>query len=288
MLAIVAIAFTSCQKDQLIEQKDEVAALSTPSTPISDGLVTPIIVDNPGPGGNVTCDMLDGNFPLSTGKFNYIKETDEWEDDDEVIFENFPYEGITVEYDPETKTLSFTANVPGYCVGAVIVKGGPSANIYLYPEGTSSDSGLGAPDNADLSNLTFCLIECEEEECWEGETAWGGNTVGGGAGWWYYYDTNGPVRQDFYAGQNLVEGAYVEVIDGVMTIVLGENMRLDPEATDPVKVQGYNTIPNRRPAAGVFTTYKGYELSFPVDPFTFYAIHLDVEVKVECPEEPIE
>jgi hypothetical protein len=288
MFAIVAIAFTSCQKDQLIDQKDEVAALSTPSTPVSDGDVTPFIIEEDGPGGNVTCDMLDGNFALSTGKFNYDAETGEWEDDDEVIYENFPYEGITVEYDPETKTLSFTANVPGYCVGAVIVKGGPSANIYFYPEGISSDSGLGAPGNADLSNLTFCLIECEDEECYEfyDETAWAG-IAGPGSAWWFIIDTTLDGPYQIYAGQKLVEGAFVNIESGMLTIDFGDYLTLQ-DVSEPIKIQGYNTIPNRRPAAGGFTTYKG---DFPADGvnvagFRYVAVHLDAKVKVlvDCPE----
>lgn len=287
MFAIVAIAFTSCQKDQLIEQKDDITLMTTPSTPISVGDVTPFIVDNPGSGGNVTCDMLDGDFPLTTGKFNYIKETNEWEDDDKVIFENFPYAGITVNYDPETKTLSFTANVPGYCVGAVIVKGGPSANIYLYPEGTTSDSGLGAPGKADLSNLTFCLIPCEEE-CWgwKEETAWAG-VVGPGSAWWFIIDTTEDGPYDIYAGQKLVDGATVTISEGILTIDLGDNLKLQ-EVSQAVKIQGFNEIPKRRPNAGQFTIYKG---DFPeegvnVSGFRYVAVHLDAQayVIVECPE----
>lgn len=56
-----------------------------------------------------------------------------------------------------------------YKVGAVIVKGGAASNIYTYPGGATQDIGLTAPDNASetpagLSNLTFCFVECEEEQ----------------------------------------------------------------------------------------------------------------------------
>ena len=67
--------------------------------------------------------------------------------------------------------VEFTVNnAPGTCykVGAVIVKGSASANVYYYPDGATHDSGLASPINssgspAGLSNLTFCFYECKAE-----------------------------------------------------------------------------------------------------------------------------
>ncbi|MEA3463393.1 MAG: hypothetical protein U9R49_16040, partial [Bacteroidota bacterium] len=50
-----------------------------------------------------------------------------------------------------------------YKVGAVIVKGTNAANVYFYKDGEIFDSGLAAPgDKHMVSNLTFCLVPCED------------------------------------------------------------------------------------------------------------------------------
>lgn len=108
--------------------------------------------------------------------------------------------------------------------------------------------------------------------------------------WWYYFDVDGSETQAIFAGQEEVEDASVNFADGTLTIELGPNMRLQ-DVEDAVKVQIYadGQLPNRRPASGSFTTYKGNELVLELEgEFKYIAIHLDVEVKVECPEEPIE
>jgi hypothetical protein len=155
---------------------------------------------------------------------------------------------------------------------------------------------------AGLSNLTFCynLVDCVVEECvWEGETAFGGATAGEGAAWWFAFDTAGDAVQPIYAGQELVEGAYVEydAVNDVINIVLGDNMRLQAitETTsvhprtgvvtvsvndEQVKVEGYNVLPTARPAAGQFNLYKGRDLSIQGNGSAYYVVHLDVEVKV--------
>lgn len=54
-------------------------------------------------------------------------------------------------------------------IGAVIVKGGPAANVYLYDPAASSDAGLQAPINPNndqpygLSHVTFCWNPAFEE-----------------------------------------------------------------------------------------------------------------------------
>ncbi len=67
-------------------------------------------------------------------------------------------EGVTITVDGDTIT-SWSSDQP---VSAVIVKGGNSANVYSYPDGTTSDTNLVAPDNASggpagLSHVEFCL-----------------------------------------------------------------------------------------------------------------------------------
>ena len=107
------------------------------------------------------------------------------------------------------------------------------------------------------------------------ETAWGGSTQGEGRAWWFYYDVTVGGQQAIYAGQYKVDGAYVEYVNDKIIIVLGNNMSLIDD-NEAVKIEGYNTLPTTRPAAGQFTLYKGTDLTVSVDEYPYYAIHLDV------------
>lgn len=60
---------------------------------------------------------------------------------------------LTVTLAVSGKQFDWSANQP---VNIVIVKGGPSANVYNYGAGTASDTGLKAPGNAGLSHVSFC------------------------------------------------------------------------------------------------------------------------------------
>jgi len=66
---------------------------------------------------------------------------------------------ITVTFSEDGKYVSFTATLP---ISAVIVKGGPNANAYIYDPPTTSDSNLRAPDHPNpgqipaISHVTFC------------------------------------------------------------------------------------------------------------------------------------
>lgn len=119
--------------------------------------------------------------------------------------------------------------------------------------------------------------EPQQDAVWKGETAYAGNAAGDGNAWWFYFDADGDATQSIFAGQKLVEGASVTLADGVITIDLGPNMRLQ-DREEAVKLQGYDVLPDSRPASGQFTTYKGNDLVIEVDDYPFYVIHLDVEV----------
>lgn len=177
-------------------------------------------------------------------------------------------------------------------VCAVIVKASTKALVYYY-DGSYGDTGLWAPENKEVSHVTFCYSEPELCYEWKEETAWGGNLEGpipinpktkkpAGA-WWFLYDGVG--EETLWAGQFMNAGT-VELIGSDIVITLAEGWYLQ-DVDEPVKIQGYNTggIPAARPAAGLFTTYKGDALTIPVDVFDFYAIHLDVmkKIVVDCP-----
>ena len=82
-----------------------------------------------------------------------------------------------------------------------------------------------------------------------------------------------------YAGQTAVPGASVtyDAATDIITINLGPNMQLQ-NVSEPVKVEGYNTLPSSRPAAGLFTLYKGTNLTVQGNNSNYYVVHLDVEV----------
>ena len=173
---------------------------------------------------------------------------------------------------------------------AIIVKGGPNSAIYLFGA-TQSVTNLTTPINPKtgrpygLSNLTICynLEPCDDAEpCTNGETAFGGNAKGGGNAWWFYLDTQVSSTGIIYSGQNETDGIVsVNYNAGnnttTVTIDLGSLQLQD--VAEAVKIQGYNenTLPSSRPAAGLFTTYKGNELIVTFSgQYRYYVIHLDV------------
>jgi hypothetical protein len=278
ILAFLALLLAfACTQENLTPVSDNLNTLEFRST--SESGVVPVIIPGANSGGNRTCgevsDYFGCDFDFTSGRVNCDGCT------------GGTAGPITWTYDPGTKEVSWTSTVPVKV--AFIVKGGNDANVYVYgcseDEGCATgDSGLTAPINtgnqiAGLSNLTICWSLCEngEVECNE-ETAFGGNTVGGGPAWWYAFDTQGLACQNIYAGQQLMQGGSVcwDAATDVLTITLGAGWALQNDTDESVKVQGYNSLPKRRPAAGQFTTYKGEELIVQGNGSRYYVIHLDV------------
>ncbi len=146
----------------------------------------------------------------------------------------------------------------------------------LYKRGKGS-RGNSVPE---CGIIEFAAPSCEiVEDCWKGETAFGGATNPDTKGaWWFAFDANGPSTQPIYAGQKLVSGASVTLVNGQLVIDLGNDMKLDGTSAS-VKIQAYSELPASRPAAGLFTTYKGTDLAVSVPTANYYVIHLDVLVK---------
>ena len=144
-------------------------------------------------------------------------------------------------------------------------------------------TGLGG-----LKILTIEEISYIDDCIWTNETGYGGSEPGGGGAWWYYIDNTAKTQHPIYAGQQLIDGAYIEInpisgSDNVeMVIELGEKLRLQP-GDETVKIQGYNEgdLPSSRPASGLFTTYKGNQLIIEIPWYPYYVVHLDVEVCIE-------
>jgi len=125
-------------------------------------------------------------------------------------------------------------------------------------------------------------IQCDDGtggDC-QGETAWGGATTDETDPWWFYFDTSGEPIQPIWAGQTIDVGTVeYDATAGTLTITLTGGWVLQ-DVEESVKIQGYDEIPSGRPAAGLFTHYKGSDLVVTIDPYPFYTIHLDVKL---CP-----
>ena len=168
-LAMIAI-IASCTKDNA-EDLDVIYKASKISAPISNNVIIPKIIDGANKGGNRTCAEVATAWGLPSSYFSDCGNKLDYEDfdgDGKYEFSGaFPdWLHVTVT---DGKFVSFTVDNTGEnCskVGAVIVKGSSSANVYFYPGGTLSDGGLAAPllkngSPAGLSNLTFCCVTCQ-------------------------------------------------------------------------------------------------------------------------------
>ncbi len=192
-------------------------------------------------------------------------------------------------------------------VSCVIVKGSNAANVYCYPGGAYSDSGLFAPTRYDkngnpvgtyaISHVTFCYNE--PDTCYEQETAWAQGTRYVTRGnWAMYVDYSDEEKTvDIIAGQNMVVGTatFSAPAEGKVTITInltgGAIFYYDP--ADPyednnLKVQDYaSTPPAKNPAPGRFAWKKHIETGattadIEVPQNSFYGVHLDVAVPVPC------
>lgn len=267
-----ALLIVACSK--------EVTTDDSANKKVSNTGVVPELVVGENNGGNVTCEEASNvagisGYAYSTGKQDYPFNSNS--------FGN----GVSVTTDGTNVSWSITPP-SGYCVAnvAVIVKGGPNANVYYYNDGQSSDSGLASPINASgnpagLSNLTICynLVACQSECDWQEETAFGGGVAGAGNAWWYAIDATTSGTYPIYAGQQAVPGASVnyDAVTDLITINLGSGMQLQ-SVSEPVKVEGYDQLPSERPAAGLFQLYKGSNLTVQGNGSAYYVVHLDVEV----------
>ena len=161
-------------------------------------------------------------------------------------------------------------------------------NDIIFTIKDNNEGYVNDPESFKIEDVYFIPL-CngdEPDDCtWTSETAFGGSEQGGGAAWWYYLDSSLEMNHPIFAGQELVDGAYVSLNpcdkgeNIIMTIELGENMMLR-DVSEPVKIQGYNedNLPATRPPAGLFTTYKGNELVVEVPHYPYYVVHLDVKV----------
>ena len=317
LVALITVGLIQACSDETNQVTNEIALSkgivepvpSGGNAPSSQG-ISPYVIEVDGdPWGDRDCEtvatafnVLDG-FEFSSGTLTYNNGT----------FDGDWPEGLSVSV-TEGKYIEWSFTLPnGYCRlvnMAVIVKGCEEANVYFYPNGDIfTDSQLAStigPGSVpcDLNNLTFCwnMEPCDETKCYNCETAMGGRNAGAGKAWWFYYDVTTEGQQTIWAGKNMNAGT-VEYSGGKILISLADGWILQDTKRDKgcvevldtdgktipyseaVKIQGYNTLPASRPAAGLFTTYKGMSLEPSVAAFPYYVIHLDVLQEVVCDEE---
>lgn len=132
----------------------------TASQPVSDGGVTPYLIDGANSGGNIGCSEVGQAFFGDPNYYEFEAPSGGTGGNDYVSGNDFaqPWPaGLTVTV-TDGKYVAFNST---FAIGAVIVKGSNDANNYVYVPQESADSGLASPINASgnpagLSNLRFC------------------------------------------------------------------------------------------------------------------------------------
>lgn len=206
----------------------------------------------------------------------------------------------------------FSANP--FPLGAVVVKGGPYANVFTYDPPAFEDGVLYAPLNPnntvpfDISHISFCWGDQTTTGCYEEETAWAVGAfynANGRGNWAMYVDylacgsfpCDYLLRADGGDGVGIIVGRATLNPNGDGTATISINLEggaifyydlADTELDDNLKVQPYEEVaPSGNPKVGQFA----YKLSVPVGSTTaaivvplaqYYGIHLDVAVPVTC------
>jgi hypothetical protein len=294
IFAFIALMFAfACEKDSVVSVKGEADAIEYRAS------VTPVLYTD-WKSGNAyfECEQIgdgcDWAWKVDDAAPNgmYYTNTDQ--------YENTPTEFEAIITISNSDGFHFDWSISsGYVVCAVIVKGGPGANVFFYG-GVSSDTDLYAPvnpnndKNFEISHVSFCFKKVNDE-CYDDETAWvfGPRYVNKG-NWATYtpYPTGDNKTVNIYAGQSMLAGTatFSAPLDGMVEITIS----LDDGFTfyydlidDNLKIQGYDKAPKGNPAPGLFawkytvpvgSTSKVIEVPYN----NFYGIHLDVAYPVPC------
>ncbi|HEY9113561.1 MAG TPA: hypothetical protein VIN10_02610 [Bacteroidales bacterium] len=261
-IAIIAVAIVSCNQNEV----------STPKDQIDGGLKT-----------NPLCGCTD--FLLNDAAGNSLGTLNVYNEQAGPYFRFFSETGITAVYVwmgtdlsqmpndylnfPFTRTQSAKRVQISFGFNAI---NGACGNDYYFSAYAVLQDGtvISASD-------IYSSICCTDPYCetYQTETAFGGNSVGAGNAWWYYYKVADGGPQTIYAGQSIEIGT-VNFSNGQIIINFTGGWELTDDS-ESVKIQGYTTLPSRRPPAGRFTTYKGTSLVVSVPSFPYYIIHLDVQ-----------
>jgi hypothetical protein len=260
------------------------------SAPVSSDEEIPpyiLVIDGVNNGGNRTCAEVGEAYFGDPNYYAFSSDRINYEDG---VFDQPLPAGINVATDGTYVDWTST-----FGIGAVIVKGGNDANVYVYEPQVNSDSGLAAPPNASgnpagLSNITFCWNP-EEEACFEYESAWSDGTRFVSKGNWATYTAYAgeETTVTLYAGQTLEAGevTFSAPVDGAVTITIQLNAGWSFDAAEEnVHIQGFDTTPPaQNPAPGQFAnkaSATGDTYSVEVPAANYYGVHVNVKQQVEC------
>lgn len=142
-------------------------AQGTVSNPVSDGGITPYIIEGVNEGGNRTCSEVGTAFFGDPNYYELESDRINYDQDGNVFDGPFPM-GLTVSVSDNDTFVTWSSS---FGIGAIIVKGSSDANVYVYNPQSNGDSGLASPPNpsggsAALSNITFCWNPEEQQAEW--------------------------------------------------------------------------------------------------------------------------
>jgi hypothetical protein len=186
-----------------------------------------------------------------------------------------------------------------HSVGAVIVKGGTSANVFAYDPQSYSDTALYSPDNASgdpaaVSHATFCW-NLDAQPCLQHESAWGSGPRYAARGNWATY-TPYPGLGNFVllkAGQSLTAGTITFGSDKIRIQLypgwfFGVVDAVGNTLAYNIHIQSYSSSPSGNPKPGQFENKylragqdSGDLYIVPGKPY--YGIHTVLLHSVECP-----
>lgn len=315
-LTILMVAFwTACSDDTAnFGPGDDASAAPLPewaSTPQSFGGVTPYLIPN----GARDTDYFPGYINTSEGtgwnggnrtceQVAYVYETSFTNSSARVNAEDFTNGQYT--FGPITVTttdgihVSWSSSVPVKAV--FILKGSNAANTYYYSSCSTEDSGLASPETYnrngkliphDLSNLTVCWTVCDDNVCYDHETAWAATSAGNNRyatkGNWATSVSYGGIEKtvNLYAGQTMLAGTVnlkPELGQVRVTITLAVDWSF-ALVNESVKIQGYALKPGGNPAPGLFANKfnaAGTSWTGTVPVSAWYGIHNDLRKKVVC------
>lgn len=297
---LLVVLFSACEKETILTDNLDANSLVYAN---SRAVVIPVLYEN-WQSGDAYDECTQAG---SCGTFAY--KVDGW-DATSGMDGDYTHAGNTITiYNSDGQSFSWTSS--DYEVCAVIVKAGPDAYVYSYPEGSCGDTEMLPPTNPangqlyDISHVSFCWTETpcdtDDETCYEEETGWvkGKRYVQQGNWAMYTRYAGYPITKPIIGGKTMVAGsAYLApsatpgMVDITLTLAPGWIFYYDgndPMEDENVKVQDYATPPSGNPAPGQFDykesapvggTY--YVITVPLN--NFYGIHLDLAREVPCEE----
>ncbi len=203
----------------------------------------------------------------------------------------FPYK---VAFNPYVTTYTYTLPLSSFpdvmtiAAHAVVVKTDASGKV-LQSE-TGWGKGISFAKSWAMKFVytkQVCVVLPPVEQCYQTETAWTTGDRYTTTGNWATYTTYAPGTKDIYAGQTIPVGTvtFSSISSNntvTLSIALTNGWTLNQETSESVKIQGYNTAPSGNPSPGLFTTYKGTNLTVTVPANEYYGIHLDVALPIAC------